>query len=110
VGEAEVTVTEPRLPCYKLGAKFGRTDMVKRFLASRRTGFYLSVVHEGAVQSGDSIEPLGCDPLAVSVADITRLYAFEKDDLATMRRAVRVDALPEGWRRYFETEIEKLTL
>jgi len=108
VGEAEVIVTEPRLPCYKLGVKFGRTDMVKRFLASRRTGFYFAVLREGEVTAGDAIEPLDRDPLAVSVADITRLYAFEKDDLPTMRRAVQAEALAGGWRRYFETEIEKL--
>src|SRR6058998_1147628 len=104
VGSAELVVTQPRLPCYKLAARFQRADMVQRFLASRRTGFYFAVEREGEVAAGNAIEPLARDPLAVSVADITRLYAFEKDDLATMRRAVQVAALAEGWRKYFETE------
>ncbi len=44
VGTAEVAVTQPRLPCYKLGVRFQSDDMVKRFLASGRTGFYVAVV------------------------------------------------------------------
>ncbi|MBI2115875.1 MAG: MOSC domain-containing protein, partial [candidate division NC10 bacterium] len=56
VGSAEVMVTEPRLPCYKLGVKFGREDIVKRFLQSGRTGFYVAVLQEGEVGAGDGIE------------------------------------------------------
>jgi MOSC domain-containing protein YiiM len=108
IGEAEVVVTQPRLPCYKLGIKFGRDDMVKKFLASRRTGFYLAVVGEGIIEAGDKIELLGRNKHNVSVADITRLYAFEKDDLETMKRAVEVDSLTEDWRTYFQDRIEKL--
>jgi MOSC domain-containing protein YiiM len=77
VGEAEVIVTEPRLPCYKLAVRFERTDMVKRFLLSRRSGFYLGVLQEGEVRAGDTVEWLGGDGNDVSVADIVRLYAFE---------------------------------
>src|SRR6185295_7629483 len=57
VGEAEVMVTEPRLPCYKLGIKFGRSDIIRRFLQSRRTGFYFAVTKEGMVTTGDAFEP-----------------------------------------------------
>ena len=56
VGSAIVMVTEPRLPCFKLGIKFGRTDIVKRFLASQRTGFYFAVLREGDVGAADRIE------------------------------------------------------
>ena len=107
VGGAEVVVTEPRVPCYKLGIKFGRADILKRFLVSRRSGFYLAVLREGDVQAGDSIERLGRDENGVSVADIIRLYAFERDDLGTLRRAVRVEALPESWRGYFRHQLAR---
>ena len=56
VGSALLQVTQPRLPCYKLGIRFGRADMVRRFLASGRSGFYLAVLEEGAVAAGDPIE------------------------------------------------------
>src|ERR1700704_566606 len=51
VGSAILMVTQPRLPCYKLALKFNRDDMIKRFLASGRSGFYLSVVLEGVVSA-----------------------------------------------------------
>lgn len=108
VGTAELMVTEPRMPCYKLGLKFGRTDMVRRFLQSRRTGFYFSVLKEGEVKVGDFIELLSEQPNGVTVADITRLYAFEKDNLALMKRAIEVEALPQSWRDYFQQQIQKL--
>src|SRR5204863_10010057 len=81
IGETEVMVTEPRMPCYKLGIKFGRADIVKRFLASRRTGFYFAAVCEGMVGTGDAIRLIGQEQQDSSVADITRLYASAKDDL-----------------------------
>ena len=100
-GSVELIVTEPRLPCYKLNAKFAREDMVKRFLRSRRTGFYFSVAREGEIGTGDAIHFLSRDENRVSVADIVRLYAFDRDDLAGMRCAAAVAALPESWRSYF---------
>jgi MOSC domain-containing protein YiiM len=107
IGEAEVMVTEPRMPCYKLGIKFGRADIIKRFLASRRSGFYFAVVQEGMVTVGDSIELIGRDQQDISVADIARLYAFDKDDLKAMRRAIALEALPENWKGYFQHQLEK---
>src|SRR5262245_30690895 len=107
LGGAEVMVTEPRMPCYKLGLKFGRADMLKRFLASRRTGFYFAVLKEGEVQAGAAIELVRRDTHGITVAAITRLYAFGKDDLTMLRRVVEVEALPESWRRYFQHQIEK---
>jgi MOSC domain-containing protein YiiM len=107
VGQTELMVTEPRMPCYKLGIKFGRADIIKRFLASRRSGFYFAVMREGMVSAGDALELIGREQQDISVADITRLYAFEKDDVKALRRAVEVEALPENWKGYFRHQIEK---
>jgi MOSC domain-containing protein YiiM len=108
IGSAHVMVTEPRLPCHKLAAKFGRDDIIKRFLHSGRTGFYFAVLQEGEVGAGDQITVIGRDKHGVTVADITRLYVHDKDDVTTLRRAVQVEALPESWRGYFQKRIEKL--
>ena len=105
VGGAEVMVTEPRMPCYKLGIKFGRPDILKRFLRSGRTGFYFAVVREGEVGAGDAFELLERGG-GVTVADITRLYAGGGDP-ETLRRALEVEALPESWKEYFRQELEK---
>lgn len=100
-GTVELVVTQPRLPCYKLNAKFEREDMVKRFLRSRRTGFYVSVAREGEIAAGDALHFLSRDEHEVTIADITRLYAFDRHDIEAMRRAASVAALPESWRAYF---------
>jgi len=108
IGSAEVMVTEPRLPCYKLAAKFGRDDIIKRFLQSGRTGFYFAVLQEGGVGTGDGVELIRRDEHGITVADITRLYVRDKDELRSLQCAVQVEALPESWRRYFAKRIEKL--
>ncbi len=110
IGSAEVMVTEPRLPCYKLGVKFGREDMVKRFLQSGRTGFYVAVLQEGEVGAGDAIERVGRDRNDIAVPDITRLYvnkSHSQADLEMLDRVRALPALPESWRQYFT---EKLAL
>jgi len=109
IGAAEVMVTEPRMPCYKLGIRFGRTDIIKRFLKSERTGFYLAVLKEGEVGSGDEFEPLAKDTHDVRISDVTRLYTREKRNAALLRRAIEVEALPQSWRSYFQDHLEKLT-
>jgi len=106
IGDAELLATQPRLPCYKLEVKLGE-GMIQRFLASRRTGFYFKVAKEGLVQAGDAIERIGRAPEDVRVSDITRVYAFDKGDRETMRRALRIAALPESWKRHFEERLER---
>jgi len=107
IGETEVMVTEPRMPCYKLGIRFGRPDIIKRFLASRRTGFYFAVVREGMVGAGDAAELIGREQQEISVADITRLYAFDKNDVKSLRRAIELEALPDNWKGYFQHQLDK---
>src|ERR1051326_1239621 len=109
VGQAELMATEPRLPCYKLGIKFGRSDIIKKFLQSRRTGFYFAVTKEGEVNAGDEIALLSRDDNQIPIADITRLYAFAKNDVEGLRRVLEVKALSESWRGYFQNQLQKLT-
>jgi MOSC domain-containing protein YiiM len=107
VGSAELKVTEPRMPCYKLAIKFGRSDIVKRFMASGRSGFYFSVEREGEVGAGDGIELVGRGEGDVTIADITRLYARDREDFETMRRAAALEDLPESWREHFRQQLSK---
>lgn len=98
MGSAVLMVTQPRLPCYKLGIRFERDDMAKRFLASRRSGFYLSVVEPGEVSAASTIEIVSHDPNKVTVADISRLYLGQTRDPRLLERASNVAALPEAWK------------
>ena len=106
IGTAEFAVTEPRMPCYKLGIRFGRSDIIRRFLQSRRSGFYLTVLKTGELGAGDPIEILSRDENRVSVTDIVRLYVQDKDDTETMSRALKIELLPEDWKEVFRKRLE----
>ena len=111
VGSAEVVVTQPRLPCYKLGIRFEADDMVKRFLHSRRTGFYVAVTHEGEVGAGDEMILVSRHEDSVPVSEITRLHMterYELEDSRQARRAIAVEALPDGWKEYFRERLERI--
>jgi MOSC domain-containing protein YiiM len=110
VGTAEVVVTQPRLPCYKLGVRFGSDDMVKRFLASGRTGFYVAVLREGEVGAGDEMKVIAREANAVAVSEITRLYVakrFGEAEIRAVRRALLVEELPESWKEYFRERLRQ---
>ena len=100
IGSSEVVATQPRMPCYKLGVKFGRMDIVKQFMESKLPGIYFRVLKEGEVGPGDAIELISRDANNVTVKDLVQLVTSE-GDIATLQRAVRIEALPESWRQEF---------
>jgi MOSC domain-containing protein YiiM len=100
VGSSDVVATQPRMPCYKLGVKFGRMDIIRQFMSSKLTGIYFRVLREGEVGAGDAIELISRDENNVTVKDIVRLVTGE-GSIATLQRAVRIESLAEGWRQEF---------
>ena len=109
VGTARLVVTEPRMPCFKLGLRFGDPKIIKRFLQSQRTGFYFGVEEEGQVEAGDSIELLKKNPESdLRVQEVTRLYTTDRDNRELLRKAIETEALPESWRGYFVHRAQKL--
>jgi MOSC domain-containing protein YiiM len=107
VGTAELVVTQPRLPCFKLGIRFGRADMVKRFLRSGRTGFYLAVECEGDVRAGDAITVVERAAESVTVAEVVSLYQTDRPDRELLRRLADLAALPEALRTRFGKQLEQ---
>jgi MOSC domain-containing protein YiiM len=105
IGTAEFVVTEPRMPCYKLGIRFGRKDILRRFLQSRRSGFYLAVTKTGELEAGDDIEILSRDENKVTITDIVRVWVADKNDIETMKRALKIDVFPESWKEPFRDRI-----
>jgi MOSC domain-containing protein YiiM len=104
VGSAELVVTQPRMPCYKLGVRFGRADMTRLFHRSGRNGCYFSVAVEGVIEAGDAIALVSRDPLRLSVADFVRLY---KGELRGDRLEVAAahDGIPASWREWFRERL-----
>src|SRR5450432_2510245 len=110
IGTAEVVVTQPRLPCSKLGIRFQSDDMVRRFLASRRSGFYVAVAREGEVSAGDEVKEISRDKNQVSIADVVRLFVtnrYTRADEELVRRAAQVAAFPEHWKEEFAERLAR---
>lgn len=102
VGKALVQVTQPRVPCFKLGIKMDMLEFPKQFLASRKVGFYLRVLEEGEIEAGDSIEKISIDPQQMTVRTILHLRYFDKTDREGIKDAVQLEALAPAWREPFE--------
>ena len=107
VGTVELVVTQPRMPCYKLAIRFEQTEMVKRFLQSRRSGFYLAVEREGEVGAGDAIERFARDERRLTVAEVVALHATDSANQPLLEKASDHPSLPAAWREYFRKRLWK---
>jgi MOSC domain-containing protein YiiM len=101
IGSAEFVVTQPRMPCYKLGIRLGRQDVLRRMLRTGRTGFYFSVAREGDVGAGDEIELIEKSEEDLTVTDVVKLFTVESKNQELLRRAMRSSILPRSWKEYF---------
>ena len=108
VGHAVIMVKTPRIPCFKLAAKFRREDMIDRFLQSGYCGFYFSVIEEGEVEAGESIEFLERESSAVTIAELFRLYTAPTPEPDLLHRALQAKFLPSGWRERFAAKLMAL--
>jgi len=93
------------MPCFKLGIRFSRRDMVKRFLQSKRSGFYLAVIREGDVEKNDAIEFTERQENGVTITDIVNLYSVHSPNQELLRRAIEVPALPQSWKDFFRKRL-----
>ena len=105
VGSAVVMVKTPRLPCFKLAAKFQRDEMIEEFLNSGYSGFYFSVLEEGEVGAGDEFQLLGRETPTLTIAEAYRLFSSRSPDIELLERATRVNTLPERWRERFQARL-----
>ena len=109
IGTTELEVRQPRLPCYKLGIRFDRDDMVKRFMQSGRSGIYFSIVTDGDLGAGDEIRRVYRSEHDVTVADLASLFTHNRDNLDLLRRAAAIESLPNFWREEIAQRLTALT-
>ncbi len=105
IGSAIIVVRQPRIPCYKLAVKFQRSDILARFLASGRSGFYFSVEQEGTVEAGNEFALLSNEPDAISIAAMNHLFADDRYNRDLLDKAIATPALPEDWKDYFRKRL-----
>lgn len=101
VGTARLVVTQPRMPCFKLGIRFGDPQIINRFLESRRPGIYFGIVEEGAVGPGDRIELVSSDPRRLNLIELLELILDPTASKAQLERALSIPALADDWRLEF---------
>ena len=107
IGTALVEISQPRVPCFKLGIKMGSQKFLRMFLLSERSGFYFKVLEEDQVGADDPIERVQEGPEKMSVREIHHLYHFDKKNLIAARRALKISALAPGWCEGFQKIVEK---
>ena len=101
IGSSTLMVRQPRMPCYKLAARFQRDDVIERFLSSGRSGVYFSVEEEGEVGNGDSFDLISQNEDGITIAEMNRLFVREKYNHDLLQKAIATAPLPETWREYF---------
>ena len=101
IGSAKFAVTQPRMPCFKLAIKFESGDVIKKMFASAKCGIYFKVLEEGEVGTGDEIKLIRKDENNVTIQDIMKTYGNERKHKELLERALKIDALPVGWKSYY---------
>jgi MOSC domain-containing protein YiiM len=105
IGTARLVVTQPRMPCLKLGIRFGDCEIIKRFLESRRPGIYFGIVDEGALGPGDRIEQVRSDPHRLNLVEVLELILDTSAPKSKLERALAVPALADDWKKDFTNRL-----
>jgi MOSC domain-containing protein YiiM len=108
IGSSIIMVRQPRMPCYKLAAKFRRDDIIDRFLVSGRSGFYFSVEQEGQVAPGDSFELLSREQQGITIAEMNQIIVADRYNRDLLEKALNTSALPESWQQYFARRVNAM--
>lgn len=109
ISEAIVEATMPRIPCFKFGHRIGQPDILEKFLASGRSGFYHRVIQEGYVQAGDQIQRLSHDPNSITIRRALGLQKLEEGDIEAIEHALRIKQLPPLLRQVYQQRLTLLT-
>lgn len=108
IGTTRLVVTQPRMPCYKLGIKFGRMDVIEKFINSKKPGIYFRVLQEGEIEPGSEIRLIKSDRNKVKVIDIVWLYTNDptsSDQRKLLEKATKLKYLPTGWKTHFQHKL-----
>lgn len=109
IGSAVLTISQPRVPCFKLGIRFGDRRMPKMFAESLRTGVYLRVLQEGSIEAGDAVEVVVQGKGRIAIRSLFDAY-FHPDHPASrtlLTRALEVPELSSEWRGHIPQRLDQ---
>jgi len=107
IGSALFEVTQPRVTCYRVGIRMEEPRMAALLVEHHRPGFYFRVLQAGDVAAGDEIVKVSDGPERMSVAEADALLYLTGHSRAQLERALRIPALPAGWRGSFEALLQQ---
>lgn len=108
IGTTRLVVTQPRMPCFKLGIKFGRMDIIEKFIHRKRPGIYFRVLQEGELEPGNEIRLIKSDRNKVKVTDVVWLYTNDpttSSERKLLEKATKLKYLPTGWKTHFQNKL-----
>lgn len=94
IGTATVQVSQPRIPCFKLGIVFNDQQIVKQFLHSTYSGIYFRIINEGYVSKGDQITLIKRASDSLTVADVFSIYSYNSKNRELINKALTLKFLP----------------
>ena len=104
IGTAVFEVSEPRIPCWRLGVRMNDQGFVRRFTEALRPGTYLRIIVEGAVGAGDEIRIIERPDHELTIRDIFRIYTRDREEVG---RLLAVPRISESWRKWAENFLKK---
>src|SRR5262249_55771668 len=105
IGSAVFEVSEPRIPCWRLGVRMNDPGFVRRFTEALRPGAYMRIVVEGDVGAGDGIEIVGKPDHDLSVRDVFRIYTRDRDECG---RLLAVPQMSAAWKRWAQDTLRRV--
>jgi len=108
VGSALLEITQPRVPCFKLGIRMQEPKFVGEFLTSGRTGFYLRVIRGGLIKTGDQVTRIHEDPLKVSIPNAMKALIKGPEQAFWIAQVLSVPALSLAWRKDLEERAQHI--
>jgi len=104
IGTTVVEVSEPRVPCWRLGVRMNDETFPRRFTAALRPGSYLRIIVEGDLASEDEIRVIHRPDHDLTIQDVFRIYTRDRNEVV---RLVAIPQLSESWRNWAERVLQK---
>ena len=104
IGTAVFEVSEPRIPCWRLGVRMNDQGFVRRFTEALRPGTYLRIILEGALGAGDEIRILERPDHDMTIRDIFRIYTRDRGEV---ERLLAIPRMSESWREWARNRLQK---
>jgi len=104
IGSTVLEVSEPRVPCWRLGVRMNDQMFVRRFTEALRPGAYLRILVEGHLSAGDEIRVIDKPDHDLTVRDVFRIYTHDRHEAG---RLVDNPNLSESWREWADSWLQK---